>query len=101
LAKQLIPVANKPILGYVLDQIAETGITEVGIIIAPDTGHYVKEYIKDGSEWGFKVTYTPQESLGLAHAVKTPKTFLGEENFVMGLGDNFQGIGDKKNNQQH
>ena len=54
LAKQLIPVANKPILGYVLDQVAETGITEVGIIIAPDTGSYVKEYVKDGSKWGFK-----------------------------------------------
>lgn len=93
LAKQLIPVANKPILGYVLDQIAETGITDVGLIIAPDTGHYVKEYVKDGAQWGFKVTYIPQEPLGLAHAVKTAQTFLGEENFVMCLGDNLQGQG--------
>jgi glucose-1-phosphate thymidylyltransferase len=93
LAKQLIPVANKPILGYVLDQIAETGIKEVGIIIAPETGGYVKEYVKDGSQLGFKVTYIPQEPLGLAHAVKTAKEFLGEEDFVMCLGDNLQGQG--------
>jgi len=93
LAKQLIPVANKPILGYILDQIAETGIADVGLIIAPDTGHYVKEYVKDGAQWSFKVTYIPQEPLGLAHAVKTAQTFLGEENFVMCLGDNLQGQG--------
>jgi glucose-1-phosphate thymidylyltransferase len=93
LAKQLIPIANKPILGYVLDQIAETGITDVGLVIAPDTGHYVKEYVEDGSQWGFKLTYITQEPLGLAHAVKTAKTFLKEENFVMCLGDNLQGQG--------
>jgi glucose-1-phosphate thymidylyltransferase len=95
LAKQLIPVANKPILGYVLDQIAETTIREVGLIIAPDTGQYVKEYVKDGSEWGFKVTYIPQEPLGLAHAVKTAETFLHEYSFLMCLGDNLQGQGIK------
>jgi len=93
LAKQLIPVANKPILGYVLDQISETGIKEVGIIIAPDTGQYVRDYVMDGSRWGFKVTYIPQEPLGLAHAVKTAKPFLGEEPFVMCLGDNLLGQG--------
>ena len=91
LAKQLIPLANKPILGYVLDQIVETGINQIGIIVAPETGHYVKEYIKNGSEWGFNVTYITQEPLGLAHAVKTAKTFLGEEAFIMCLGDNLQG----------
>ncbi len=91
LAKQLIPLANKPILGYVLDQVAETGITQIGIIIAPETGHYVKEYIKNGLEWGFNVTYITQEPLGLAHAVKTAHTFLGKEDFIMCLGDNLQG----------
>lgn len=93
LAKQLIPVANKPILGYVLDQIAETGINQIGLIIAPETGNYVKDYVKHGSEWNFNVTYIPQEPLGLAHAVKTAKAFLGEEDFVMCLGDNLQGQG--------
>jgi len=93
LAKQLIPVANTPILGYVLAQVAETGIVDVGLIVAPETGHYVKDYVKDGAEWGFKVSYISQEPLGLAHAVKTARTFLGEEDFVMCLGDNLQGGG--------
>jgi glucose-1-phosphate thymidylyltransferase len=93
LAKQLIPLANKPVLGYVLAQVAETGVNQVGIIIAPETGHYVKEYVKDGSEWGFDVSYIPQEPLGLAHAVKTAKPFLGEDSFIMCLGDNLQGQG--------
>jgi len=93
LAKQLIPLANKPVLGYVLDQVAETGIRQIGMIIAPETGNYVKEYVKDGSEWGFEVTYIPQEPLGLAHAVKTAKPFLGKESFIMCLGDNLQGQG--------
>jgi glucose-1-phosphate thymidylyltransferase len=93
LAKQLIPLANKPILGYVLDQVAETGINQTGIIIAPETGHYVRDYVQDGTEWRFDVTYISQEPLGLAHAVKTAKNFLGEEDFIMCLGDNLQGQG--------
>jgi glucose-1-phosphate thymidylyltransferase len=93
LAKQLIPLANKPVLGYVLDQVAETGITQIGMIIAPETGHYVNEYVKDGAEWNVQVTYIPQEPLGLAHAVKTAKPFLREESFIMCLGDNLQGQG--------
>ena len=92
-AKQLIPVANRPILGYVLDQVAEAGIREVGLVVAPDTGHYVREYVQDGSEWKFRVTFITQEPLGLAHAVKTAGSFLGEDDFVMCLGDNLQGRG--------
>jgi glucose-1-phosphate thymidylyltransferase len=94
LAKQLIPVANKPILGYVLEQIAEAGINKIGVIIAPETGDSVKEYIKDGSRWNFKTTqYIFQEPLGLAHAVKTAHPFLAEDSFVMCLGDNVTGQG--------
>ena len=92
-AKQLIPVANKPILGYVLDYISQAGINDVGVIIAPETGQDVKNYVKDGSTWNVKVTYIPQEPLGLAHAVKTARDFLGEDDFIMYLGDNLIGKG--------
>jgi len=92
-AKQLIPVANKPVLGYVLDQVAEAGIKKVGVITAHETGHYVKEYVGEGGEWKFDVTYIPQEPLGLAHAVKTARAFLGGDSFVMCLGDNVTGQG--------
>jgi glucose-1-phosphate thymidylyltransferase len=92
-AKQLIPVANKPILGYVLDQVAATVIKKVGIITAPETGHFVETYVSDGSGWNLNVCYIPQEPLGLAHAVKTAKRFLGQDSFVMCLGDNVTGQG--------
>jgi len=92
-AKQLIPVANKPILGYVLDQVAATKIKKVGIITAHETGQFVQDYVGDGSAWGFSVSYIPQEPLGLAHAVKTAKKFLGQDSFVMCLGDNVTGQG--------
>jgi glucose-1-phosphate thymidylyltransferase len=92
-AKQLIPVANKPILGYVLNQVAATGIKEVGVITAPETGHYVKDYVSDGSKWKLSVAYIPQEPLGLAHAVKTAQPFLAQDSFVMCLGDNLTGQG--------
>lgn len=95
-AKQLIPVANKPILGYVLDQTSRAGIEDTAIIIAHETGQYVKDYVKDGSAWGIKVTYILQEPLGLAHAVKTAKNFLKDEPFIMCLGDNLLGEGLKK-----
>jgi len=92
-AKQLIPVANKPVLGYVLDQIATTNIKKVGIITAPETGQFVEDYVTDGSSWSLDVSYIPQEPLGLAHAVKTAKRFLGKDSFVMCLGDNVTGQG--------
>jgi glucose-1-phosphate thymidylyltransferase len=95
-AKQLIPVGNKPILGYVLEHVSEAGINDVGVVIAPETGEYVKGYVKDGSAWGISVAYITQEPLGLAHAVKTSQEFLGEKPFVMYLGDNLLGEGIKK-----
>jgi glucose-1-phosphate thymidylyltransferase len=90
-AKQLIPVANKPIIGYVFDQVAAMGISHVGVIIAPETGQYVKDYVKDGSQWNLHVEYFIQEPLGLAHAVKTAKRFLDQDSFIMCLGDNLTG----------
>lgn len=95
-AKQLIPVANKPILGYVLDQTSQAGIEDTAIIIAPETGGFVKDYVKDGSSWGIRVEYIIQEPLGLAHAVKTAKHFLKDDSFVMCLGDNLLGEGINK-----
>jgi glucose-1-phosphate thymidylyltransferase len=92
-AKQLIPVANKPILGYVLDQVAATSIKKVGIITAPETSQFVQDYVNDGSSWNIDVCYILQEPLGLAHAVKTARSFLGGDSFVMCLGDNVTGQG--------
>ena len=90
-AKQLIPVANKPILGYVLDQVAATEIKKVGVITAPETEQYVRDYVGDGLKWKLDVNYISQEPLGLAHAVKTANSFLAHDSFVMCLGDNVIG----------
>lgn len=87
-AKQLLPVANKPILFYALEAVRNAGITDVGIIVG-DTRHEVMAAVGDGSRWGVSVTYIHQEKpLGLAHAVTCARTFLAEEPFVMYLGDN-------------
>ncbi len=93
-AKQLVPVANKPILFYGLEDMAESGITEVGIVIG-ETGDEIRAAVGDGSRWGLQVTYLPQdEPLGLAHCVLIAREFLGDDDFVMYLGDNLlrQGI---------
>src|SRR3954464_321712 len=87
-AKQLVPVANKPILFYGLESIAEAGIREVGIITG-DTGPEVMAAVGDGSRWGIEVSYIPQDApLGLAHCVLIARDFLGDDDFVMYLGDN-------------
>ncbi|GAA4811543.1 glucose-1-phosphate thymidylyltransferase [Streptomyces ziwulingensis] len=88
-AKQLVPVANKPVLFYGLEAIADAGITEVGIIVG-DTAPEIREAVGDGARFGVEVTYIPQrEPLGLAHAVLIAREFLAEDDFVMYLGDNF------------
>src|ERR1700680_1241440 len=88
-AKQLVPVANKPVLFYGIEAMAEAGIEEVGIGIAPETGPEIEAAAGDGSRFGVRISYILQdEPLGLAHAVLTAEGFLGASPFVMYLGDN-------------
>ena len=96
-AKQLVPVANKPVLFYGIEALVQAGVTEIGIVIAPQTGDEIREAVGDGSEFGGRVTYVTQdEPRGLAHAVLTAEEFLGDSAFVMYLGDNLlrDGISD-------
>lgn len=88
-SKQLVPIANKPILFYGLESLAASGIREVGIVIG-HTGDEVRHAVGDGSSLGLEVSYLPQDApRGLAHAVRIARDFLGDDDFVMYLGDNF------------
>jgi glucose-1-phosphate thymidylyltransferase len=87
-AKQLVPVANRPVLFRAVDAIVEAGITDIGIVVG-DTAAEIMEAVGDGSQWGASITYIEQEApLGLAHAVLISEEFLSGDRFVMFLGDN-------------
>jgi glucose-1-phosphate thymidylyltransferase len=87
-AKQLIPVANKPVLFRVIEAIKDAGITEIGIVVG-DTADEIEGAVGNGKQWDVSIAYIPQDQpLGLAHAVKVSRSFLGDDRFVMFLGDN-------------
>ena len=87
-AKQLVPVANKPVLFYGIETLAAAGIREIGIVVG-DTRVEIENAVRDGSQWGVAVTWIPQEApRGLAHAVLIAEPFIGHDPFVMYLGDN-------------
>jgi glucose-1-phosphate thymidylyltransferase len=87
-AKQLVPVANRPVLLRAVDAIVEAGITDIGIVVG-DTAAEIMEAVGDGSAWGASICYIQQEApMGLAHAVLISEEYLGDDKFVMFLGDN-------------
>ncbi|MDH7578560.1 MAG: glucose-1-phosphate thymidylyltransferase [Bacillota bacterium] len=91
--KQLVPVANRPIIHYVMDQISGVGISDVGVIISPETGSQIKEALAE-NPWRFNFSFILQEEpRGLAHAVMVARDFLGNDPFLMYLGDNLIGQG--------
>src|SRR4030042_4404903 len=87
--KMLIPVANKPILAYIIEKIAELGIHHIGIVVSPENGAAIREAMGDGSCWNVAITYILQtEAHGIAHATKVSLGYLGKANFLLYLGDN-------------
>ncbi len=88
-AKQLVPVANKPVLFYAIEDLVEAGIEDIGIVVG-DTGDQIRAAVGDGSSFGARVTYIQQDApLGIAHGIKIARSFIGQDRFVLFLGDNF------------
>ena len=88
-AKQLVPIANKPVLFYAIEDLVESGVTDLGIVVG-DTQEQIRAAVGDGSRFGSRVTYVEQSApLGLAHAVKISEPFIKGDRFVLFLGDNF------------
>lgn len=88
-AKQLVPIANKPVLFYAIEQLVESGVTDIGIVVG-DTAEQVQAAVGDGGAFGASVTYLRQEApLGIAHGVKIAREYLGGSRFIVYLGDNF------------
>jgi len=88
-AKQLVPIANKPILFYVVDDMAAAGIKNIGVVVSPESGAEIEAALGDGSQFGVELTFITQaQPLGLAHCVLVAAQFLGDDDFVMYLGDN-------------
>jgi dTDP-glucose pyrophosphorylase len=95
--KQLIPIANKPVLFYAIEDIRDAGVTDIGLILGTNMPEKVKEAVGDGSKFGVNITYIMQgEPRGLAHAVAVAKDFVGEDPFIMYLGDNILKSGIKE-----
>jgi glucose-1-phosphate thymidylyltransferase len=87
--KHLIPIANKPIIHYVIEQLIDAGTTNIGIVVSPDNGTSICQALGNGATWGVRFTYIMQEEpLGIAHAVKVARNFLGDTSFILFLGDN-------------
>src|SRR3989337_185644 len=87
-AKQLLPIANKPVLFYCLEQLAEAGVTDIGIVVG-DTKEEIRQAVGDGSRFGVRATYIEQDRPGgLAHAVMVSESFIKHDPFIMVLGDN-------------
>jgi len=89
-AKQLVPVANKPVLFYAIEDLVEAGITEIGIVISPETGAQIQTAVGDGARFGARITYIVQDApRGIAHGIQIARDFLRDDKFVLFLGDNF------------